>query len=62
MRRIDMKTISVWFPNASNSSQVRMHPQSLNHRDNSCSQMFRGFGSVERDESMNFPRSCPRQW
>jgi hypothetical protein len=37
------------------STQVRVHPQSLNHRDNSCRQMSCSFGFVQRHEGMNFP-------
>ena len=45
----------------SDSPQVRVHPQSLNHRDNSCSQVSCSFGFVQRDESTNFPQPCSRQ-
>lgn len=44
----------------SNSSQMRVHPQSLHHRNNSCGQLSGSFGFVQSDEGMNFPQSGPR--
>ena len=45
----------------SRSPKIRVHLQSLHHRDNSCSQMFCSLGFVQRHEGMNFPQPCPCQ-
>ena len=46
----------------SGAAQVRVIPQSLNHGHDSCGQMFRRVGLVQRDIGTNLRKACARQW
>ena len=45
----------------SGAAQVRVQPQSLHHRNDSCGQLSCSSGFVQRHEGMNLSQPCPRQ-